>query len=210
MATDTKLSIIPNLEYHRSRAKALLKDLKAREGYALWDFALFHPNGTSELPAQDFALHDAQLIIARKQGFDSWARFKSWLASRGPIPGDLKFIGVISTRLKETREFYTTFFGYSIQSETRDAVVLVSPTGRRLLGFLHPRGDTPHSIEGIVFGGNGIYLTFGTDDVMREVEMFRSKGIEIETGPISRAGETLFMVRDPNGIGIYVSQPRRE
>jgi catechol 2,3-dioxygenase-like lactoylglutathione lyase family enzyme len=213
MEKDTKLSIIPNLEYHRSRAKSLLKDLKTRQSYAVWDFCHFHPDGKNcdeaGLTNREFALHDAQVIIARRHGFATWARFKEWLLSRGPIPADLKFIGVISERLKETRDFYTSFFGYSIQVETDSSLVLVSPTGSKLLGFLCPNRNSAHSIEGQVFSGDGIYLTFGTDDVERDLDLFRSKGVSIETGPIYRSGEALFMVRDPNGIGIYISEPKR-
>ncbi len=65
-----------------------------------------------------------------------------------------------------------------------------------------------HSISSQPFPGVGVYLTFSTDNVVRDLERFQSRGISIETGPITTPGETLFMVRDPNGIGIYVSEPR--
>ncbi|MEO8369486.1 MAG: ankyrin repeat domain-containing protein [Candidatus Solibacter sp.] len=63
----------PNLEYYRKQAKALLKAAQSGDPAALQRLK------TQETPK----LHDAQLAIAREQGFRSWPRFHAWLESPG-------------------------------------------------------------------------------------------------------------------------------
>jgi ankyrin repeat protein len=61
-----------NLDYYRKQAKALLKSARARDAEALARFAKDDPLG-------DLALHDAQRIIAREQGFASWPKFHAFV-----------------------------------------------------------------------------------------------------------------------------------
>ena len=63
-----------NLEYYRKQAKALLKSVKAGDPKALHRLRVYSPKLT-----QDPALHDAQLTIAREQGFHSWPRFRTFI-----------------------------------------------------------------------------------------------------------------------------------
>jgi len=63
-----------NLEYYRKQAKSLLKAAKARDARALQRLRLHSPK-LGDSPA----LHDAQLTIAREQGFTSWPRFKEFI-----------------------------------------------------------------------------------------------------------------------------------
>ncbi len=200
-------SIAPNLAYHRNRARALLRALRAGEEYALWEFHHFHPEGSSLSNGRAFTLADAQLIIARSQGFPSWTTFKRERENSTPAPANLEFIGFISEKLEETKRFYLTFFHYSIQVDEPDGLVLKSPRGIRTLCFVRPGSQPKHSISSLPFPGEGVYLTFSTDDVSGDLERFRAAGVAVETGPLTTAGETLFMVRDPNGIGIYISEP---
>lgn len=209
--TSPSFSLAPNIDYHRNRAKALLRGLQAGEIYALWEFQQFHPDGSSLSDAQiserAFSLSDAQNIIARAHGFTNWPQFKNELTRRGPVPADGKFIGIISDKLAETKAFYLTFFNYTIHIDEPDALILRSPRGIRTLGFMRPGSNQTHSITATAFAGQGVYLTFSTDDVLRDLNIFKAKEIPIETGPVTTSGETIFMVRDPNGIGIYISEP---
>jgi ankyrin repeat protein len=63
-----------NLEYYRKQAKSLLKAAKTNEANALQRLQLHSPKLGSSA-----ALHDAQLTIAREQGFSSWPRFKEFI-----------------------------------------------------------------------------------------------------------------------------------
>ena len=63
-----------NLEYYRKQAKALLKASKSGDPNAIRRLNRYLPK-QSETPA----LHDAQLAIAREQGFPSWPRFRAFM-----------------------------------------------------------------------------------------------------------------------------------
>jgi len=63
-----------NLEYYRKQAKALLKASQAGDANALQRLHLYSPK-----MSQPPALHNAQLTIAREQGFPSWPRFKAFV-----------------------------------------------------------------------------------------------------------------------------------
>jgi hypothetical protein len=60
-----------NLEYYRKQAKDLLKSARAGDAAAI---ARLGSRGDKEA-----ALHDAQLMIAREQGFPSWPRFRAFV-----------------------------------------------------------------------------------------------------------------------------------
>ena len=68
-----------NLEYYRKQAKALLKEVQAGDAGALERLSR-HTRTTDRAAAK---LHDAQLTIAREQGFPSWPRFRAFLVQSG-------------------------------------------------------------------------------------------------------------------------------
>lgn len=78
MSTDVDPSHL-NLEFYRKQAKALLKSAKAGDADA-----------ARRLPSAAAALHDAQLAIAREQGFASWPRFKAFI-----VESRLDFHGLV-------------------------------------------------------------------------------------------------------------------
>jgi ankyrin repeat protein len=59
-----------NLEYYRKQAKTLLKAAKSGNSTALQRSSILK-------------LHDAQLAIAREQGFPSWPRFRAFIVQSG-------------------------------------------------------------------------------------------------------------------------------
>jgi ankyrin repeat protein len=71
----TQLPERPSLEQLKRQAKDLLRSAKAREGDALARFrtlpAFAHQRDDAQLAAT-IALHDAQSVVAREQGFPSW------------------------------------------------------------------------------------------------------------------------------------------
>jgi ankyrin repeat protein len=83
--SDHSEAIRLNLEYYRKRAKALLKAAQAGESDAL-DRLLRH---SPQLDPAAPALHDAQLTVAREEGFSSWPRFKAFI-----IQSNLDFHGL--------------------------------------------------------------------------------------------------------------------
>jgi hypothetical protein len=63
-----------NIEYYRKAAKALLKAAQSGDAGALQRIARQSPK-----PSQPPALNQAQLTIAREQGFSNWPRFKAFI-----------------------------------------------------------------------------------------------------------------------------------
>ena len=124
-----------------------------------------------------------------------------------PTTADTTFIGIVTEKLIESRDFYTRHFAYTVNHEKPDFICLHSPDGKRSLGFISPSQDEPSSVLSKTFSGQGIYLTFSVHDADASLEYFKENGVpifrEIKTEPW---GERLFMISDPNGIGIYISQ----
>jgi len=65
-----------NLEYYRKQAKKLLKAANAGDAGALARLTAISASGAR---AGDYKLHDAQLAIAREEGFASWPKFQALL-----------------------------------------------------------------------------------------------------------------------------------
>jgi ankyrin repeat protein len=70
----------PNLEYDKKQAKTLHKAYRAGDAAALEQVREFHPRlqnvPEKSIPAAEFKLSDAQLVIAREYGFSSWPQLK--------------------------------------------------------------------------------------------------------------------------------------
>jgi ankyrin repeat protein len=76
----------PNLEQLKKQAKSLLRAAQLRDVDALRRFAAELPSlaGTAadRIDADDLALHDAQSVIAREHGFDSWPALRDEVEAR--------------------------------------------------------------------------------------------------------------------------------
>lgn len=70
----TPLPAHPSLAQYRKQAKELLKAYKAGDAAVLERVKQFHPRA-KELQAAGAALADAQWVIAREHGFESWPKF---------------------------------------------------------------------------------------------------------------------------------------
>src|SRR5262245_7957155 len=82
----------PNLEQLKNQAKDLLKSHKAGVSEAVRRIQESHPRLTRasdpEIRAARFTLSDAQLVIAREYGFDSWPRLKEHVDALALETGD--------------------------------------------------------------------------------------------------------------------------
>ena len=65
----------PDLEQLKRRAKELLASFKAGDSAAVREVNQQYDNAQ----ADSFALHDAQLVLARSYGFDSWPKLKAYV-----------------------------------------------------------------------------------------------------------------------------------
>jgi uncharacterized protein (TIGR03067 family) len=82
-----KLPARPNLEHLRSQAKALLTAFKADDPQAVRDFA-DHYDGH---PTDAVRLADAQLVVARKNGFRSWPKLVHYVEQLRALEGTWHF-----------------------------------------------------------------------------------------------------------------------
>jgi methyltransferase (TIGR00027 family) len=75
-----------NLDNQRKRARSLLNAARARDAEALQRFAAAHPRllASATDDASSWSLHHAQLVIAREQGFASWAKLKAHIVASTP------------------------------------------------------------------------------------------------------------------------------
>ncbi len=76
-----------NLEQQKKQARELLRDLRAGQGEALARLRSRHLRWAEvddEGVRQDVALHDAQFVLAREQGFSSWTKLKAYAESAPP------------------------------------------------------------------------------------------------------------------------------
>lgn len=77
--SEKELPARPNLEQYRNQAKDLVRDHASGTASALARIKRHHPRfhkrTKSEAVGLNFALADAQLVIAREHGFESWPKF---------------------------------------------------------------------------------------------------------------------------------------
>ena len=80
MTPSEKLPPKPSLRQLRNQAKDLLRALQAGEPDAIRRIGESHPrfsdSSQAEIAAAEIVLADAQFVIARELGFDSWPRLK--------------------------------------------------------------------------------------------------------------------------------------
>jgi Lon protease-like protein len=84
----------PNLEHLKSQAKDLLRAFEARDTQALARIRAGLPAAScfddGRLKAMDFALHDAQSVIAREYGFTSFAELRRRVETARPAAETLR------------------------------------------------------------------------------------------------------------------------
>ncbi|MFT3792077.1 MAG: hypothetical protein QM741_13600 [Rudaea sp.] len=73
----------PSLEHQQKLAKRLLREAWAGDADAIARVRSFLPNASSP---DDLKLHDAQLVVARGYGFDSWTAMKRKIESLTATP----------------------------------------------------------------------------------------------------------------------------
>src|ERR1700759_2430530 len=81
---DRELPARPNLEQYKKQAKDLAKDCGLGVTDALARVRTYHPRFSQtgeESRETRVALTDAQLVIAREHGFESWPRFAAHITT---------------------------------------------------------------------------------------------------------------------------------
>jgi ankyrin repeat protein len=129
----TKEAVL-NLEQQKKQARELLRAIRAGSGDALARLRARHSRwaGVDDTTVQrDAALHDAQFVVAREQGFASWTKLKSYAEASPRVRHSRLFVadvdwimgrvqGLLRTRqsagpaaLEQIREWHPRFTGCS-------------------------------------------------------------------------------------------------
>ncbi|MBC7850379.1 MAG: VOC family protein [Chitinophagaceae bacterium] len=112
--------------------------------------------------------------------------------------------GTITSKLKESKEFYLRVLGFSVVFEN-DFFVLLSSPGNEQISFLLPNHSSQQPIFQQPFQNKGTYLTVEVDDVDAEYKRIKNLGVAIEVEMREEPwGDRHFAFYDPNGIGIDV------
>jgi uncharacterized protein (TIGR03067 family) len=94
----THLPARPNLDHLRSQAKALLARLKDGDATAARTFIAHLPEARGLTPARvraaGFRLADAQSVVARKTGFDSWPLLSRHVQQLRLLEGEWQFVSL--------------------------------------------------------------------------------------------------------------------
>jgi len=122
--------------------------------------------------------------------------------------------GIVTPKLKESKEFYLHVFGFGVVFENEFYLLLHTPNHQAELSFLVPDHLSQQPLFQAVFAGKGLFLTMEVPNVDEEYLRIKALGIpiaiELKNEPW---GDRHFAVHDPNGIGIDIvtySKPSTE
>jgi catechol 2,3-dioxygenase-like lactoylglutathione lyase family enzyme len=113
--------------------------------------------------------------------------------------------GIITDKLKESKEFYTNYLGFGVTFENEFYLLLHTPNQQAELSFLLPNHASQQPFFHPSFKGEGVYLTIEVEDVDSIYQLLISKGVAIKI-PIRQEpwGDKHFAIQDPNGVGIDI------
>jgi len=114
--------------------------------------------------------------------------------------------GIITSKIKETKAFYTTTLGFGVSFENDFYLLLHTPNHEAEISFLLPDHPSQQPFFHKKFGGQGMYLTIEVEDV----DSLYNELKNIKKIPVRIAlrdepwGDRHFAIEDPNGIGIDI------
>ncbi len=113
--------------------------------------------------------------------------------------------GVITTKLIESKEFYTGLLGFGVTFENEFYILLHTPDKQTEISFLLPNHPSQQPFFQKPFLGQGMYLTIEVGDVDATYNDLKKKGVEIKIDIRDEPwGDRHFAIEDPNGIGIDI------
>jgi catechol 2,3-dioxygenase-like lactoylglutathione lyase family enzyme len=113
--------------------------------------------------------------------------------------------GIITTKLTETKNFYTDVLGFGVTFENEFYLLMHTPDKSAEISFLLPDHPSQQPLFHKAFQGQGIYLTLEVDDVDKLYAQLKNKKTEIKIDIRNEPwGDRHFAIQDPNGIGIDI------
>lgn len=113
--------------------------------------------------------------------------------------------GVVTTKIAESKAFYTGHLGFGVTFENEFYLLLHTPGRQSEISFLLPNHPSQQPFFHKPFQGQGMYLTIEVDDVDKLYQTLKRKGIPIKIELRDEPwGDRHFAIEDPNGIGIDI------
>lgn len=115
--------------------------------------------------------------------------------------------GIVTSKLTESKEFYTRILGLNVAFENDFYLLLHTPDGHAAISFLLPDHESQQPLFHKPFQGQGMYLTIEVEDVKKVYEDIKKKGVPFRIDLREEPwGDTHFAVEDPNGVGVDIVQ----
>lgn len=113
--------------------------------------------------------------------------------------------GIITTKLVESKEFYTKVLNFGVTFENDFYLLLHTLNKETEISFLLPNHPTQQPIFQKEYQGQGLYLTIEVEDVDEVYKDIRRKGIEVKIDIRDEPwGDRHFAIEDPNGVGVDI------
>lgn len=113
--------------------------------------------------------------------------------------------GIITSKIQETKKFYTQVLDFEVSFENEFYLLLCTPNHSAEISFLQPNHPSQKPIFQSAFNGKGVYLTLEVEDVDKLYQKLKEKGVEIKIDIRNEVwGDRHFAIVDPNGIGIDI------
>ena len=113
--------------------------------------------------------------------------------------------GIITKKIAETKEFYTTYLGFGVTFENEFYLLMHTPNKSAEISFLLPNHPTQQSLFHPEFQGNGIYLTIEVENVDKIYHDLKKSDLDIKIDLRDEYwGDRHFAIEDPNGVGIDI------
>lgn len=113
--------------------------------------------------------------------------------------------GIITTKIAETKVFYTSILGFETTFENEFYLLMRTPGNDSEISFLLPDHSSQQPLFHKPFKGEGVYLTIEIEDVDRLYKEIKAKGIKIQIDIRDEPwGDRHFAITDPNGVNIDI------
>lgn len=194
------------LGFFRTRAKRLLKRVRQRDPEALEE-ARLHPLLRDGVDPERFALSDAQLVVARAEGHDSWPRLVAAQSKDQTMNVVFNGLGVrlwvLPDQFSTTADFYRDQLGLkcSWRDDTRHVATYELGYGPTLV--LEGSGDGDRDkLAGRITG-----ICLGVADVAASYQALMGRGIEFLHEPDKQYwGGVMAHFKDPGGNWLTLLQ----
>ncbi|HEY9258184.1 VOC family protein, partial [Chitinophaga sp.] len=87
--------------------------------------------------------------------------------------------GIITTKIAESKQFYTAILGFGVTFENDFYLLLHTPDNSSAISFLLPEHASQQPLFRPAFNGKGVYLTIEVANVDELYQQLKAKGVQI-------------------------------